>query len=1086
VLEFRILGPLEVGDDDRPVALGGPRQRALLAILLLHRGEVVSSDRIIDELWGDRPPATAAKTLQGYVSHLRKALGPDVLVTRGGGYQLVPERVDADRFDALVDEARDDDDARRARERLGEALALWRGEPLADLAYEPFAQGAVARLEEARLAALEDRIDADLALGRQRALVGELEALVNEHPNRERLLGQLMVALYRSGRQADALAAYRAGRRRLHEELALEPGPELRELERRILEHDPALAPARTPAAARARPLIAVGAALLLGAAIAAGIVVLAGGRGGGLRAGPNTVAALDVRTNRVVAAIPVGARPGPIAFGSGSLWVANLDDQTISRVDPRARRALRSLPLPAPPTGLVATAASVWVVGSRPGSTTVSVNRIDPQFDAIGPALRLANAAPGTAGAAASAGDALWVAPFGGALVRLDARTGRIVRRLDPNAAPTAVAVGAGAVWMTDADAANVTRIDPTGLVGAVPVGHDPHGIAVGAGGVWVADTGDDAVVRIDPSTRAVTTTIPVGHLPVGVTVGAGAVWVADSGDGTVTRIDPRNRQAVATIPVGGSPQAIVVAGDRAWVTVDARTLPAGGGPASGGTARLEAYYDVDPIDPPLVGDARALELLQATCARLLSYPDRAGPAGAELVPEVAQALPTRSADGKSYTFAIREGFRFSPPSNAPVTAETFKATIERSLSPRMKSGYASQFRDIVGARAYMSGRAAHIAGVIARGDKLTIRLTAPAGDLPARMAEPVWCAVPPDTPIDPRGVRLIPSAGPYRVVFDAPGQGIVLTRNPNYHGPRPHRLARIELTVGVPERRAIADVEAGRADYAVDGPADDAQAAALAARYGQGTRRPRYFVTPVAQLDFIALNTHRRLFADVRLRKAVNYAIDRTALAKLGDEYVRLPEHPTDRYLPPGVPGHTDARVYPLVPDVRKARRLAAGHAAANAVLYTCDRSPCHEQAQIVRDDLAAIGVHVTARFFPDATLLGRLTRRAEPVDMAWIGWLPDYLDPDAMLNVLLSGGRVIPTFEDPRFRARLAAASRLLGARRSLAYARLDVQLARDAAPWVAIANLSSHDFFSARMGCEVHGVNGVDLAALCLRR
>jgi DNA-binding SARP family transcriptional activator len=214
MLAFRMLGPLEVVDAERPVALGGPKQRALLAILLLGRGEVISSDRLIDQLWGERPPATAAKTLQGYVSHLRKALGDEVLLTRGGGYLLTtaPEQVDAERFEAIAADARQAlavGDASGARRLLGEALGLWRGEPLADLGYEPFAQSEIARLEEARLAALEDRIDADLALGHHRDLVGELEGLLEAHPNRDRLRGELMLALYRSGRQADALEVYR-------------------------------------------------------------------------------------------------------------------------------------------------------------------------------------------------------------------------------------------------------------------------------------------------------------------------------------------------------------------------------------------------------------------------------------------------------------------------------------------------------------------------------------------------------------------------------------------------------------------------------------------------------------------------------------------------------------------------------------------------------------------------------------------------------------------------------------------------------------------------------------------------------------
>ena len=246
MLEFRILGPLEVVENGRPLALGGPRQRALLAILLVHRAEVISSDRLIDLLWSERPPATAAKTLQGYVSQLRKSLGGEEIVTEARGYRLaVPaEQVDVVNFEARCAEGRRElaeGDASRARELLRAALELWRGEPLVDFVYEPFAQDAIARLGQARLAALEDRIDADLALGCKGELIGELESLVAGNPLQERLRGQLMLSLYRAGRQAEALSVYRQTSKLLREELGLEPSRMLQELERAILEQDVSL-----------------------------------------------------------------------------------------------------------------------------------------------------------------------------------------------------------------------------------------------------------------------------------------------------------------------------------------------------------------------------------------------------------------------------------------------------------------------------------------------------------------------------------------------------------------------------------------------------------------------------------------------------------------------------------------------------------------------------------------------------------------------------------------------------------------------------------------------------------------------------
>jgi DNA-binding SARP family transcriptional activator len=245
-MEYRILGPLEVLDDGRPLALGGTRQRALLAVFLLHPNEVVSTDRLLDDLWGEHPPESGPKAVQVAVSQLRKALqatpdGDGVLVTRAPGYVLRVRdgELDRERFDRLVERASEEPDPKTRAAMLREALELWRGPPLADLTYEPFAQPAIARLEEARLAALEERIDADLALGRHSALVGELDELVARHPLRERLRAQLMLALYRSGRQADALAAYQEGRRTLIDGLGVEPGLDLRKLQKQILDHDP-------------------------------------------------------------------------------------------------------------------------------------------------------------------------------------------------------------------------------------------------------------------------------------------------------------------------------------------------------------------------------------------------------------------------------------------------------------------------------------------------------------------------------------------------------------------------------------------------------------------------------------------------------------------------------------------------------------------------------------------------------------------------------------------------------------------------------------------------------------------------------
>jgi DNA-binding SARP family transcriptional activator len=255
-MDFRLLGPLEVRDAGRPLRIGGAKERALLALLLLNANHLVPADRLIDELWGEEHPESARSSLQVRVSNLRRALRvarDDRVVSLPMGYliRLEQDELDVHRFERLLAEA-EEAFARReaapARESLGDALALWRGPALADFAYEPFAQVPAARLEELRLMALERRIDADLELGRHAELVGELEELIALHPFRERLRGQLMLALYRSGRQAEALATYHTARRTLVEELGIEASPMLQQLEKGILRQDPALDLAGVPA----------------------------------------------------------------------------------------------------------------------------------------------------------------------------------------------------------------------------------------------------------------------------------------------------------------------------------------------------------------------------------------------------------------------------------------------------------------------------------------------------------------------------------------------------------------------------------------------------------------------------------------------------------------------------------------------------------------------------------------------------------------------------------------------------------------------------------------------------------------------
>jgi YVTN family beta-propeller protein len=1110
MMDFRILGSLEVVDGGRQAALGGTKQRAVLAILLLHRREVVSVDRLVDELWGETPPDTATKTVQVYISRLRKAVGEGVLLTRGGGYmiEIDDEQLDAGRFERFAREGRvalARGDAGAARDLLRQALDLWRGPPLADFAYEPFAQSEIARLEELRLAVLEDRIEADLRLGQHAALVPELERLVREHPARERLREQLIIALYRSGRQTDALASYRDARRALVEELGLEPSRDLQALERAILTQDPELdAPVRPRATTRRDPdrrrpgaaLVAFGGGLLLAAAVAA-VVASGGDHSEPRRATANSLAVIDPESNRLVATIPTGVLPSDVAAGAGHVWVANLADDTVTQVDPRRRAVVSTISPGVTVAGLTVDDRGVWIGDAN----RLRLVRVDPGFRSVAESVRLGPGPQFEGGSGpnlvASGHGSVWVGSSYSAVARVDPGT-REVEKVSVGNGPSAIATGAGSVWVTDEVDNTVARIDPASanaVTGTTPVGRAPSAVATGGGAVWVANTQDDTVARLDPGTAAVTDTIRVGRRPTGLAVGEGAVWVANSLSGTVSRIDPKSGRVEAAVEVGEAPQGVTVAYGLVWVSVQQRAAPEGPAPkAPGGVARLLVRADPGPTDPAVDLD---LQRLSATCALLYNYPDRPYPEGAELRPEVAEGQPAVSSDGRTYEFRVRPGFRFSPPSNEPVTAEAFERAIERGLSPRSGSFAGEILPDIVGADDYRAGRTRRIAGLSARGNRLVIRLVRPSPDLIPRLAARYFCAVPPSTPITPKGVDAVPSAGPYYVASHIPKRSLVLRRNPNYDGPRPHRLAEIRYTIGVGPDRAVAAVEAGRADYVVLHPLDltpyvPAEVGRrLAKRYGPGSEaaragRQQLFTQPSLSVYSFVFNTRRGPFMDPRLRRAVNFAMDRRALAEHtgGGESGR----PTDQFIPPGLPGFQDAAIYPLGgPDLESARRLMDGR-RVQAVLYTCDLPGCTRHGQILKSNLRAIGIDLTVREFTLGEMFERIADPNEPFDMGYSNWFVDYADPFGYINSQFARDGVRPgLFEDPDVEQRMTDAAGLGGDARLRAYAELDRDLAAGVAPSAPFATGETAYFLSARMGCQVlHPIFGLDLAALCIRR
>ena len=840
----------------------------------------------------------------------------------------------------------------------------------------------------------------------------------------------------------------------------------------------------------RRAALAAVPAAAVIAAAVLIPLLLLGGS--GEPPVAANSVVALGP-SGSVAATVPVGARPVALTSGAGALWVANLDDQSVTRVDTRSRQAVRTIPISGVPIALAATGNGVWVTD---GSGYVS--KIDPTYDRVALRHRLGPSeagllfGPSTPRPTVRAFGSIWAADPDGYVARLDPRTGQRTASVDVGNDPSALAAGAGSLWVTNSSDGTVTRIDPTSfLATTIPVGHGPAAVAVNAAGAWIANAGDNTVVRVDPGTNAVAGTTSVGDVPAALFATPTAVWVANAREGTVMRLDPTSGRVTKTVRLGGSPDALAPAGGQVWVAVAPSAPPA---PAAGGVAHLTVQNDPAPLDPAL--DQNSL-ILYATCANLLTYPDKPAPEGSRIVPEVAQALPVPTDGGRTYTFRIRPGFRFSPPSNEPVTATTFKSTIERVVNPSLKSPLGSEFSGIVGYHAYATGKGRDLSGVVARGRTLTIRLSQPDGGFLANLASGAACAVPSGTPAAP--INDIPSGGPYYIASYTPRQQLVLKRNPNYHGERPHRPDQIVFTIRVDPVRALKEIEAGQADYTPDLLPRDA-APRLDAQYGPGSKAAReghqqYFISEADATRWLHMNTSRPLFSNVRLRRAVNFAIDRPALVAQGQKFTEVNPFnagkPTDDYLTPAITGSAHFHLYPVTgPDLRRAKQLAR-KVDSTAIMYTPNVPPWLQEAEIVRGNLKPLGIDVQVKEMPLGEFFARIGRRGEPFDLAVSGWSFGTTDPLQVLSTFSSQpgptGLNPSHFDNPRFNRQLDAASKLSGPKRYRTFRRLAFELERDFAPAAAFSTNASRDFFSARIGCQVYQpVFGMDLAALCLRR
>lgn len=584
----------------------------MLGLLCLQRGAVIPVDQLVDDLWGGSPPPTASHMIEVYVSKLRKLLGPGVIVTRSPGYllDLDHDRVDSTQFELLVAQATDalgHGEPQLAAAQLDEALHLWRGEALIDFRYESFAQQEIARLDGLRALAEEERIEAELALGRAADLISEIETLVAAEPLRERRYRHLMLALYRAGRQADALAAYRRAREALVDELGIEPGPDLQMIERAILNQDDSVLGfppngQTESASVRDRPLIAFPAGFLRGRrarlglvftallAAAVAIPVFALPSHGVDEAHsptkvaivPNSVVVIDPQTAQVVGDVPVGRTPGPVVFGGGAIWVGNYEDKTISRIDPRTREVV-TLGIAVRPYGLSVGEGALWFTDRGSISTPATVGRRDLLSDRIdsislGPGNPFGGdvdprGAPSLVGRSmpvAVEDGIVWVARrYYSEVVMVNASTQKIMKRVrGPDAA--GIATSGETVWVVNFYDDTLWRLDSDSarVVAKIPVGEAPCCVAATEEAVWVVSRRTE-VWRISPRSNTVEGTIDVGETPVAIAAADGFIWVANYGDSSISRINARTYE-VTTTKTQRRPVGIAVGGGAVWATVD------------------------------------------------------------------------------------------------------------------------------------------------------------------------------------------------------------------------------------------------------------------------------------------------------------------------------------------------------------------------------------------------------------------------------------------------------------------------------------------------------------------------------------
>ncbi|MFL5955402.1 MAG: ABC transporter substrate-binding protein [Gaiellaceae bacterium] len=830
----------------------------------------------------------------------------------------------------------------------------------------------------------------------------------------------------------------------------------------------------RGTSSSRARRTRSVASATLVAAALATLVYVLGHSSSASAlaRIDASSAGAIDPGRNRIVAQVRVGAGPGRLTAGFGSLWVVNDFDSTISRIDPVSGTVSQTIPVGLAPTAIAAGGGFIWVASTG----TRSLDRIDPQ---LGRRVQRIPVGNGPSGVAISPG-AVWVTNrLDDTVTEIDLKTGHVRRTLDAGASPSDIVYGLGALWIANESSSTVTRLDLSGGgLRQVAVGNGPEAIAVGDGSVWVANSLDGTVSRIDPVRDVVAATITVGPGPSSVLVSDGAIWVAGSYGGEVARIDPATNSIRQRVSVGSAPQSLAAIDGRVWLS--SRETAA---VHRGGTLRLAGYFAPDFLDEGIGYSPVAWSVFANTGDGLVGYKRVGGLDGGTLVPDLATSLPVPTDGGRAYTFQLRPGIRYS--NGEPVRASDLRRALERTF--RLESGGTPYYRGLLGGAACSKSRCDLSRGVVADdgAGTVTVHLLGPDPEFLFKLALPFAYPVPPGVPMAKPAALGVPGTGPYMVRSYRHGR-LVLARNPHFE-----QWSAAAQPAGYPDTIVFADgardklltaVERGKVDLMV-APLPPGRLAEVATRYAAQVR-----VFPHSGTFGIFLNTRVAPFNNVAVRQAFNYAIDRTkAVVSFGGVEGASA---TCQILPAGMTSYrpycpytrnpTGSGVW-TAPDLARARKLVAssGTRGQKVLVWTGPKPFQLATGKLAVATLERLGYRAALKIVPGDNYWSKVQNSRNRAQAGFTGWSADYPAASNFLTIFTCSAFQPRTGNNSNI-SELCDAQLERAVNRTLARQTTDApgvsnaswatvdRLVTDLAPWVPLANTRDVVLISRRVG------------------